>query len=64
MYCDVRALVAQAILHLGLYYNSLFGHFLLKPEHAAALFIVFLLSGFGVMRIRVMAVKELDNNLL
>ena len=36
-------------------------HSFLKPEHAAALFIGFFVAGFRVVRIRMMAVKELDN---
>ena len=38
-----------------------FCHHLFKTEHAAAIFIVFLFSGFGIMGIRVMAVKKLDD---
>ena len=61
MHCNVRALVAQAIMRSGMFRNSLPDHLLLKPEHAAAIFVVFPLSGFGIMSIRVMAVKKLND---
>ena len=63
MYCNVRALVAHTILHMGLYRNSLPDHLLLEAKHTFEIraFIVVLFAGLRVMRIRVMAVEKLSD---
>ena len=63
MYCNVRALVAQAIMRSGLFRDSLPDHLLLEAKHTFEIlaFVVVLFAGLRVMRIRVMAVEKLDD---